>query len=278
MSAGNNNNKENKGFDKFKSSFLSGVNAAKDAAKEIAAKAKDERATTVRAAKAAVQDDIMKTISDLGLNDSRQTERDRNYEFFKQICGSALLMSIETFVKEMIKKGHSPQWADATFRAFDTQSSGFLSKFEFAVAMNVLKNNRALYDNPVWLKLRRRVAFAYYSRQGTNSIDQSAFNEFLDDLSISTEDPAMMGISNKLWRRNQAALKPAAALQPTLDAFADHSEDALRRALIEAKLELAQKEEENEMMHFQYLNMEKYACALKLQLAHEAEECDDDQS
>jgi hypothetical protein len=140
-----------------------------------------------------------------------------------------LLMSIELFVKEMIKMGHSPQWADATFRAFDAQGSGYLSKHEFVVAMNTLKNNRALYANHTWLDLRRRVAFAYYSRQGTASVDMTAFNEFLDDLSNTTDDPALMGISNKLWQRNQVSLTPAANIKPAIDAFADYDEDSLRK-------------------------------------------------
>ena len=42
-----------------------------------------------------------------------------------------------------------------------------------------------------------------------------------------------------------------------------------QQAVIEAKLELAQRVEENEILHLEYLNMEKYACKLKLQLAVE---------
>lgn len=203
----------------IKSTFLSGLASASSLASNTLSM------SSSRHSKSPGDDEILSTIEELGMNDDKNiAERDAVYESYSVIVGrsnvdnDSIGVTIEKFVIEMLKKGHSPQWSDAAFRAFDTRRNGYLNKYEYLLSICALKTIKEMHNNPIWIKLRRRVLFAYYDRDNRNQIDSTQFHELLNDLSATTDDPEVFGITNKGWKRNQSN---------NTKVLTDHSHDAL---------------------------------------------------
>jgi hypothetical protein len=180
-----------------------------------------------------VDADVVSLIRDLGMNDEKNAnERDAIYDTFnasmkKHGCEANDGITVENFVIDMLKRGFTPQWSDAAFRAFDNKQTSYLSKYQYLIAICALKTTKEVFDNPVWIKLRRRVLFAYYDRDSKSELDCSLFNEFLTDLSVSAEDPEVFGISNKSWRRNHANNETRTNSEHTNDSLSHVSSDCV---------------------------------------------------
>ena len=84
--------------------------------------------------------------------------------FYNLLEPGVLYLSLEVFVIDSKKRGHSVQWADAAFRAVDIEKRGSLNKFEYLFAVLSLQTDERFLKNPRWLELRRNLVFTYYDR------------------------------------------------------------------------------------------------------------------
>ncbi len=193
-----------KGFSMLKNTFMSGLASASSLASGTMSM------NSSRHSKSPFDEDLLSLVHDLGMNDLRIAERDAIFEDFHVIVGktnhdneASVGITIERFVIDMLKRGFSPQWSDAAFRAFDTKKNNYLNRYEYLLAVSALRISKEVYENATWIKLRRRVLFAYYDRNNTHSLDINLFSELLSDMSVSAEDAETFGVTNKAWRRNQ---------------------------------------------------------------------------
>jgi hypothetical protein len=221
---------------------------------------------------------ISDVLSGLGMSEygSRSEEKkliyQQHYELIKTLSSSSYndikegYLPLERFVIDMLKRGYSPLWADAAFRAFDYENSGGLDKTQYLLANIALKVDFISLHNSNWLELRRQLIFAYYDRQNKGYWDDDAYREYLVDVSQNDSDePQIYGIVNKNWNLRKS----------DNDENSGGTPDNLAKALAISRVQLAQKNVDYEELQLSYLKLEKKMCQLKLELAQKKDKIDE---
>ena len=142
------------------------------------------------------------------------------------------VVRLERFVIHMIQRDVDPLWADAAFRAFDADSDGGISLFEFLQAEVSVRLEEGLSTNETWLMLRRQVLFTVYDRDVRGWLGRKELHDLLEDMSTSGKAPVIFGIRNTLWSERQESNKNLIADEFSLESLT--KELALSKMVIQS--------------------------------------------
>lgn len=119
-------------------------------------------------------------------------------------------LTLDIFLIAMTNRGLDEALCRAAFHAFSVARSGKMNKYEYILAMKALEVPKINFNhidiNSMWLKLRRKLIFAYYNQQVGYSWDEESFMTYLDHVSKchSDIDYLLYGIQRTSLRDNQS--------------------------------------------------------------------------